>query len=110
MFRKSDVEDVNTQTPAIENIRGTQSLCDTSSFMERSKNFFELVEKPDGKVYWKGALIKTVGENRISIQDVEYDRKSSYSKLFFCNTKLTTKDLDTDDKKTIYNIPDNNGF
>ena len=37
IFKKSDVEDGNTQTPAIENITGTLSISDTLSLMKRSK-------------------------------------------------------------------------
>ena len=40
IVKKSDVEDGNTQTPAIENTTGTQSLLDTLAFMKKSKNFF----------------------------------------------------------------------
>ena len=50
LVKKSVVEDGNTQTPAIENIPGTESLRDTSSFMKRSNNFFKLEEQPTGKV------------------------------------------------------------
>ena len=49
ILKKSDVEDENTQTPAIENITGAQSLCDTLSFMKRSNNFFKLEEQPNEK-------------------------------------------------------------
>ena len=36
IIKKSDVEDGNTQTPATENIVGTQSLRDTLALMKRS--------------------------------------------------------------------------
>ena len=40
IVKKSDSEDGNTQTPAIENITGTHSLHDTLALMKRSnKNF-----------------------------------------------------------------------
>ena len=42
---KSDVENGNTQTPAIENITGTQSLCGTLSFRKKSKILFKLKDK-----------------------------------------------------------------
>ena len=45
IVEKSDVEDENTQTPAIETITGTKSLRDTLSFMKRNKNFSKLVIK-----------------------------------------------------------------
>ena len=38
VVKKSDVEDGNTQTPAIENITGTQPLRDTLSLMKGSQN------------------------------------------------------------------------
>ena len=37
--KKSDVEDGNTQTPAIENTSISNALRDTLSFMKKSKNF-----------------------------------------------------------------------
>ena len=40
IVEKSDVENGNTQTPAIQKIIGTQSLRDTLALMTRSKNFF----------------------------------------------------------------------
>ena len=39
IVKKSDVEDGNTQTPAIENITGTQSLRDTLAFMKKIRIF-----------------------------------------------------------------------
>ena len=38
-MKKSDVEDGNKQTPAIENITGAQLLPDTLTLMKRSKVF-----------------------------------------------------------------------
>ena len=61
--KKSDVEDGNTKTPANENITCTQSLGDTLSFMKRSKNFFKLEEKGNGKVSLKDVFVKPIGEN-----------------------------------------------
>ena len=72
IVNKSDVEYGNTQTPAIENITGTQSLRDTLAFMMQSKNFFKLEEKPNGNVFWNDVFIKPVGENRIDIIGREY--------------------------------------
>ena len=43
--KKLDVEYGKTQTPAIENVTGTQSLRDTFSFMKRSKNIFQIRRK-----------------------------------------------------------------
>ena len=45
LFKNSDVEDENTQTPAIENVTGTQSLRDTLSSTEKSKKIFKLEVK-----------------------------------------------------------------
>ena len=67
LVKKSDVEDENTQTPAIENITSTRSLRDTLSFMKKSKNIFKLEEDDDGKVFWNKIPVKALGENRISI-------------------------------------------
>ena len=38
-MKKSFSEDGDTQTRAIKNITGTQSLCDTLPFMKKSNNF-----------------------------------------------------------------------
>ena len=45
IVKKSEVEDGNTQTPAIENITSTQSLRDTLTHMRGSKNFFQISRK-----------------------------------------------------------------
>ena len=52
IVKKSDVEDGNTQTLAIENTATSQSLRDTLSFMKRSKNFFKL-EQNGNEVFWE---------------------------------------------------------
>ena len=52
LVKKSDIVDENPQTPAIENITGTQSLRDTLTLIKKSKNFFKLQENSDGKVFW----------------------------------------------------------
>ena len=44
-IEKSDVEDGNRQTPAIEKITGTQSFRDTLTLRRRSKKFKKLVLK-----------------------------------------------------------------
>ena len=75
IVKKSEVEDGNTQTPAIENITSTQSLRDTLAHMKGSRNFFKLVEKADGQVFWNKIPIKALGENRISLKNQEYDIK-----------------------------------
>ena len=75
--------------------------------MKGSKNFFKLVEKDDGQVFWKKIPIKALGENGISIKDQEYDVKPNTQTT---NTKLTTKNMDDEDKSTVYDILKNTGF
>ena len=65
------IKNSESQTPAIENITGTQSLRDTLTHMKGSKNFFKLEEKANGQVFWNKIPIKAIGENRISIKDQE---------------------------------------
>ena len=98
LVKKSDVEDGNTQTPAIENTTTSQSLRDTLSFMKTSKNFFKLEQ--DGNVFWNKIPIKALAENTISIKDRDYDIKPNIQK-YFTNTKLTTKNMDDADKSTV---------
>ena len=102
-LKKSEVEDGNTQTPAIENITGTQSLRDTLTHMKESKNFFKLVEKDDRQVLWNKIPIKALGVNRITIKDQEYDKKPNIQK-HFNDTNLTIKNMDHEDKSTVYDI------
>ena len=109
IVNKSDDEDSITQTPAIENIRGTQSLRDTLSFMKRSKNFFKLQENPDGKIFWNKTLIVPQGGNRVNINGDEFDIKPNIQN-YFTNTRLTTKRMDNEDKLIIFNILKNVGF
>ena len=56
LVKKSDIVDGNTQTPAIQNIIGTQSLRDTLALTKRSNNFFKLEEKHNGDVFWNGVF------------------------------------------------------
>ena len=109
IVKKSDVVDENIHTPAIENITAIQSLRDTLSFMKESKKFFKLEENEKGNVFWNKIRIKPLGDNRISIKDVEYDIKPNI-KPYFGNTKLTTKHMDDEDKSTIYDIIKDTGF
>ena len=53
--------------------------------------------------------IKPLGENNISIKDREYDIEPIVQS-YFTNTKLATKNMDDDDKSTIYEILKNTGF
>ena len=103
IVKKSKVEDGNTQTPAKENITGTQSLRDTLTHMKGSKNFFKLVEKADCQVFWNKFLIKALGKNRISIKNQENDIKPNFQ-TYFINTNLTTKNMDDAGKSTVYDI------
>ena len=103
------MEDGNTQTPAIENITGTQSLRDTLTHMKGSKNFFKLVEKADGQVFWNKIPIKALGENRNSNKNQENDIKPNIQK-YFTNTKLTTKNMNDADKSTVNDILKITGF
>ena len=109
LVKKSDVEDGNTQTPAMENITATHSLRDTLSSMKKGKNFFKLVENKDGKVFWKKIPIKAKGENRISNKNHEYDIKPNIQ-AYFTKRNQTTKNMDDEDKLTIYDILKNIGF
>ena len=98
----------NTQTPAIENTTISNSLRDTLSFMKKSKIFFKL-EQDANKVLWNKFPIKALGENRISINEKEYDINPNIQN-YFTDTRLTTQHMDNEDKLTIYNIPKNIGF
>ena len=77
--------------------------------MKGSKNFFKLVGKYDSQVFWNKIPIKALGENRNSIQDQEYDIKPNIQ-TYFIITKLTTKNMDDEDKLTIYDKLKNTGF
>ena len=98
----------NTQTPAIENTSTSQSLRDTLSFMKKSKIFFKLEQDGD-KIFWNKTPIKALGENRNSINNQEYDIKHNIQD-YFTNTQQTTKNMDDEEKKTVYNILKNLGF
>ena len=106
---KSDVENGNTQTLALEKITATQSLRDTLSFLKRSRNFFKLEAKDNGDVFWNKVLVKAKRENRINIKDEDYVINPTIQ-LYFTNTKLTTKPLDNEDKLTVFNSLENVAF
>ena len=106
---KTILQNSESQTPAIKNRTGTQSFHDTLSHIKGSKIFFKLVEDDDGKVFWNKIPINALGENRISIKKQEYDIKPNIQK-YFTNTNLTTKNMDDEDKLTIYDILKNTGF
>ena len=98
----------NTQTPVIANTSTSNSLGDPLSIMKTSKNFFRL-EENDGKVFRNKIPIQAMGENRISIKDQDYDFKLNFQE-YFTNTKLTTINMDDEDKSTVYDILENTGF
>ena len=68
----SDVQDSNTQTPAIKEITVAQSLLDTIAFMKRSKFSLKLEAKDNGELVWNGVFIRPLGENRVSIKGGGY--------------------------------------
>ena len=76
--------------------------------MKTSKKFFKL-EQQDGEVFWNKVPIKAMGGNRYSIKEQEYDIKPNIQK-YFTKTKLTTKNMDDEDKSTVYDILKNTGF
>ena len=76
--------------------------------MKRSKNFFKL-EQNGNEVFWNKTPIKALGETRISIKNQEYDIKPNIQK-YLTNTKLTTENMDDEDKLTINDILKNTGF
>ena len=77
--------------------------------MKRSNIFFKLQEQPNGYVLWKKIQVKALGENRISFKDEEYDI-NPIIQANFTNTKSTTKNMDNEYKRTVFNILKNLGF
>ena len=77
--------------------------------MKTKKNFFKLTEDDDRKVYWNEVPINSLGGNRISVKDREYDITPDIQ-AYFTNTKLTTRFLDDIEKETVYDILQNVGF
>ena len=75
--------------------------------MKRSKNFFKL-EQNGNEVFWNKIPVKALGESRISIKGKEFDIKPNIQN-YFTNTKLTNKNMDNDDKLTVYDIIKNTG-
>ena len=109
IVKKSDVEDRITQIPAKENTTISRSLLEnTSTHMKGNRNFFKLLGE-DGEVFRNKIPIKALGENRSKIKDLEYDIKPNIQK-HFTNTNLTTKNMDDEDKLTVYDILKNTGF
>ena len=76
--------------------------------MKGKKNFLKLLEQ-DGEVFWNKIPIKALGESRISIRNQEYDIETNIQK-YFTKTKLTTKNMDYEDKSIVYDILKITGF
>ena len=111
IVKKSDVEDGNTQTPAMEIRIGTQSFRDTLVLMKRSKKLFKLEEKDIVDVFGNGVLNQPLRESRIVIKKQELDVPPDNQAYFiFTNTKLTTKFLDNVEKETVFDTLENGGF
>ena len=70
--------------------------------------FFKL-EQDGNEIFWNKIPFKALGDNRISIKDREYDIKPNIQ-AYFTNTKQTTKNMDDEDKSTVYDILKNIGF
>ena len=79
---KTILQNSQSQTPALENITGTQSIRDTLAFMKQSNNFFKLEERPDGRVYWSSGRNKPVRENSIDNIGRVYDVTPSIQHYF----------------------------
>ena len=77
--------------------------------MKGNKNFFKLTEEDNGDVFWNGVQIKPRGENRIDINNLEFDITPDIQ-TYLTNTKLTTKFLDDIEKETVFEIIMNVGF
>ena len=93
----------------IENTNISRSLLHTLTNMKGNRNFFKLVEKDDGKVFWNKIPTKALKENRISIKDQEYDIKPIIQ-TYFTNTNLSTKNIVDEGKSTVYDILKKTGF
>ena len=105
---QTNIQNSESQTPAIDHTETSQSLRATLAYMKRSKNFFKLVR--DGKeVFWNKIPIIPQGENRVSIKGKEFDINPNIQN-YFTTTKLTTKNMDNKDKSTVYDILKNLGF
>ena len=70
--------------------------------MKKSKNFFKS-EQNGKEVFWNKIPIKPLGGKRISNKDQEFDIKTNIQS-YFTNRKLTTKNMDDEDKSTVYDI------
>ena len=103
------LQNCQSQTPAIENTTGTQSLRDTLTFIKQSNNCFKLEERPDGRVYWNSVRIKPVRENTIDIIGREYDVTPSIQQ-YFRKAGSTGKSFFNIEKVTVYNIPKDVGL
>ena len=55
------------------------------------------------EVFWNKIPIIPKGENRVSIKDEEFNIKPNIQE-YFTNTTLTTKNMNNEDKSTVYDI------
>ena len=76
--------------------------------MKKSKNFFTL-EQDGNEVFWNKISIIPQGKNRVSIKGKEFEIEPNIQN-YFTNTKRTTKNMDDEDKSTVYDILKNTGF
>ena len=71
--------------------------------MKRGNFFLKLEEKPKGEVFWNKVITKPAGENRNDLDDKQYNIRPEIQN-HFTKTKATTKVLNNNSKKTVYNI------
>ena len=103
---KTILQNSESQTPAIENT--SQALRDTLTLMKRNKNFFNL-EQVGNRVFWNKTPVIPQGENRVSIKGKEFDINPNIQD-YFTKTNLTTKNMNNEDKSTVYDILTSIGF
>ena len=58
---------------------------------------------------WNSIFIQSLGEKRINVKNAEHDITPNVQK-YFTNAKLTTKSLNDNEKKTVFDILNNVGF
>ena len=71
--------------------------------MKRGKNFFKLVEKLVGSVFWNETLLRPEGGKIFKIMKTEYKKTSEIQEVFG-DTTFTTSSLNNTDNLTLYNI------
>ena len=105
---KTILQNSQSQTPAIENIVGTQSLRDTLALMKRGKKN-QIRRKANGDVLWNDVFIQPPGENRTSFKNHEFDITPDIE-AFITNTKRSTKFLVDVENETVFEKLENVGF